>query len=115
MSADPNNIITTYLVKNLTVTIMIMLALLLVPWFFDQPYTVMTILLTISVTILLSGYEILKDLRDIDGDSAAGIDTIPLRYSSSVAVNLAAALFIVSCIIMVLSFTIFKCSNKLCN
>ena len=67
---------------------MIMLALLLVPWIFDKPLTPMLWIFTLSVVIMLSGYEILKDLRDVEGDASAGIDTIHLRFNAIFATQL---------------------------
>lgn len=97
-----------FLAKNLTVTVMIMLALLLVPWIFDKPLTPMLWIFALSVAIMLSGYEILKDLRDVKGDASAGIDTIPLRFNTSFAAQLATSFFLISCLLMVAGFAYFS-------
>lgn len=97
-----------FLAKNLTVTVLIMLALLLVPWLFEKPLTPMILMFTLSVAILLSGYEILKDIRDVEGDILAGIDTIPLRYNLRFAAILATSFFIISCLIMVIGLAMLS-------
>lgn len=97
-----------FLAKNLTVTVMIMLALLLVPWIFDKPLTPMLWIFALSVAIMLSGYEILKDLRDVKGDASAGIDTIPLRFNTTFAAQLATSFFLISCLLMVAGFAYFS-------
>lgn len=97
-----------FLAKNLTATVMIFLALLLTPWVFGKSLNAMLFLFAVSVAMMLSGYEILKDIRDVKGDALAGIDTLPLRWDMEKASKLATFFFVISCILMVIALAMFS-------
>ncbi|MHA2340054.1 MAG: UbiA prenyltransferase family protein [Candidatus Hodarchaeales archaeon] len=89
-----------FLAKNLTVTISIFLGLLIGVQLFSSINSSSIYIFIASIALLLSGYEIIKDFYDVEGDSKAGIDTIPLRYGFNVASYSAFILFVLSCLLM---------------
>ncbi len=53
---------------------------------------------TLSIALLLLGYEIMKDMRDVSGDKVAGIRTIPMILGFSRATLVAGSSFVLSCL-----------------
>jgi geranylgeranylglycerol-phosphate geranylgeranyltransferase len=89
-----------FLLKNFTVTISILLGLISSLLLLTSVESVPIYIFIFSIALLISGYEIIKDFHDVEGDNKAGIDTIPLRYGFKFASYSAFSLFVLSCVLM---------------
>lgn len=96
------------LLKNLTVSGSSLIVVYSIPWIFDLAFDPILINLGISISFLLFGYEIMKDIRDVDGDTEAKIATLANRFSPKFSTVWALAFFFLSCIIMALGFLILE-------
>ena len=96
------------LLKNLTVSGSSLIVVFSIPWIFDLAFDPILINLGISISFLLFGYEIMKDIRDVDGDTEAKIATLANRFSPRFSTVWALAFFFLSCIIMALGFLILE-------
>ena len=90
--------------KNFTVSGTAFIVLISFSWIFDTSLDIVLFSFSVSVAIILFGYEILKDIHDVNGDQNAGIATLPIYYSPKTAANIAGWLFVISCLIMGLGF-----------
>lgn len=93
-----------FLLKNTVVSVSVLLFLLILPSALQTSFTTIYSGFVISLVLLLQGYEVLKDLRDIPGDRQAGYNTLPIKLGIRVTTALTAALFGVSCLIISIFF-----------
>ncbi len=92
--------------KNLVVSGVTALFMTFLPFALSLSASGIYYLFVLSLTLILFGYEILKDIRDVEGDRAAGYQTLPLRHGITKAADTAAIFFAVSCVIMSVGFYI---------
>jgi geranylgeranylglycerol-phosphate geranylgeranyltransferase len=97
-----------FLLKNFTVTISILLGLISSLVLFTSVNSAPIYIFIFSIVLLISGYEIIKDFHDVEGDNKAGIDTIPLRYGFNIASYSAFLLFILSCLLMFVALVLLN-------
>ena len=86
--------------KNLVVAGVTALFLALLPSALELSASWIYFLFVLSLVLILFGYEILKDIRDVNGDRAAGYQTLPLRRGIVNSGYTAAFFFAISCILM---------------
>ncbi len=92
--------------KNLVVSGVTALFMTFLPFALSLSASGIYYLFVLSLTLILFGYEILKDIRDVEGDRVAGYQTLPLRHGIIKAADTAAIFFAVSCVIMSVGFYI---------
>jgi 4-hydroxybenzoate polyprenyltransferase len=97
-----------FLVKNLTVTISVFLGLIFGLAILSSVESNSIYIFIFSIALLLSGYEIIKDFHDVEGDDKAGIDTIPIRYGFNVASYSVFILFVLSCLLMFIALVLLN-------
>lgn len=96
------------LFKNLTVILSGIFVLVSLPYVFDLEIRSDYSYFVLSIALLLFSYEVLKDVHDIDGDTAVGINTIAIQTSPKIAAVLSSSLFVLSCLVMAYNFAKLK-------
>ncbi len=90
--------------KILTILVTSIFGALLVPIVLDLKLTTTLLAFVISITALLFGYEILKDMRDVAGDRIVGISTLAFKMGHKKATMISATSFIGSCLFIAAFF-----------
>lgn len=83
--------------KTTTVLATAIIGALTVAWVEIEELNETILAFTFSIGLLLLGYEIMKDMRDVTGDSQVGIRTIPMILGFKKATILAGIAFVLSC------------------
>ncbi|RMG24231.1 MAG: hypothetical protein D6732_23920 [Methanobacteriota archaeon] len=84
--------------KTLTVLFTAIVGAFSVAYVERREIPVTIIAFSFSIVLLLLGYEIMKDMRDVRGDAEVGIRTIPMILGAEKATILAGSAFVVSCL-----------------
>lgn len=90
--------------KNIVVVGTTALLLMLIPNTLNIQPDLTYYIFVLSLSSILFGYEILKDIRDVSGDSVAGYNTLPIRNGIAVSAKISAFFIAVSCVVMGITF-----------
>ncbi|OLS24512.1 MAG: Digeranylgeranylglyceryl phosphate synthase [Candidatus Heimdallarchaeota archaeon LC_3] len=97
-----------FLVKNMTVTFAIFFGLVIAINLFSSNPSSTVYIFILSIALMLSGYEIIKDFHDVVGDKKAGIETVPLKFWNGATTISIFLFFTLSCLLMVLALLLMS-------